>query len=502
MPTRRILATLWLLLALLLAVHAHRPALDLGFNGDDYEWWQHARMALREPRLLLSAYGGYRPVNTWTLAADHLVHGHDRRGYHLTNLLLHLGCGVLLWRLLNRLDLSPPGRFAVTALWLCSPWVREPVWWPSNRFELILLLGWLAMALAWPGPGQRFGRRRLAAVAALGIVTAFTKETWVILPALTVLYDLVLAGVGPRRALARAAAPAAAVLAYLALYRLAGPLAASDWFRAGPAGAAKVPHVWAAFAAVTDLVAGDFPLGPAELGALAVMAGLGWLAWRRSSRLMALGFGLYLLPFLPILPVGWLSTRYTTVPYLGFLLVAAGAARELVGAARGTARNAARAAIGLLAVLYLAAGLARLASDVGDERRYARALDRLVREAEAFLPELPRDRALVAVRLERLSPLAELAGSVEGVAKAYYVRGADPYGLIAEAALWSWVADRDGGPIFVAAAPGPVADRPYAVVGHGIGGFGRLDAGGRSLGEALAFWPARGPTRLLLPWRP
>ena len=103
-------AALWLLPAAALWWASHRACLELGFVGDDFQWWQHARMAIEQPGLLLAPYGGYRPLNTWTLALDHVLYGTAPWGYHLTSLLWHLGCGVALWAFLGRLGISAATR--------------------------------------------------------------------------------------------------------------------------------------------------------------------------------------------------------------------------------------------------------------------------------------------------------------------------------------------------------------------------------------------------------
>lgn len=142
---------LWLVPVFLLAFYIHFPSLYLGFAGDDFEWWQHGRMALDDPSLLLADLGTfYRPANTWTLALNHLLFSTEPSGYHATNLLLYFMCGLLLWLLLSRFFLPAPARAAVVTLWLCSPI-------PWSRFNRLLFVsrsffffpGWL-----WQLSGQ------------------------------------------------------------------------------------------------------------------------------------------------------------------------------------------------------------------------------------------------------------------------------------------------------------------------------------------------------------
>ena len=73
-------ATVWL----------YAPTLRFELAGDDYQWVQHAHLAMHRPVLLLADLDTfYRPVSTWTLVLDRILWGYRPLGYHLTNLLLH-----------------------------------------------------------------------------------------------------------------------------------------------------------------------------------------------------------------------------------------------------------------------------------------------------------------------------------------------------------------------------------------------------------------------------
>jgi hypothetical protein len=492
----------WFLPVLAAAAWVHWPTLTLGFLGDDYQWWQHARMALERPWLLLGAYGGYRPANTWTLALDQLLFGTAPFGYRATNLLLHLVTGTVLWRLLARFEVGPVVRAAVALLWLCSPFTFETVIAVANRFDLLQLTCWLAMACLWPGPGQGWPRRRLAAVVGLALLTLLAKESWVILPGLVAAFDLCLRREPLRRALLRAGAVAVPVAGYLLLYFAHPAIPADSYFTTNPAAALKVPQAWAAFLGLSTLRPLDFQLGPRELMGVLVGAGLAWLGWRRRSALAGVGFAFALLPWVPVLPVGFLTTRYTAAPYAGFLLVMVASVRELLSGAGERVRRAAVAVVAALAILVQVAGLYWLAGDRADMRRYDDLHRALLAELDAFLPELERAPVLVVARLESANPLRELSLEPQGTPKLYFPRPRDPYGLVDWPALLSYRLDPLGGPLYVEAeAATAAAARDHAVVGHAGGRFVRLPVTGATAAESAAALARGGAVvRILKAW--
>lgn len=481
----------------------HASTVRLGFLGDDFQWWQHARMAVEQPRLLFAAYGGFRLVNTWLLALDHLVWGATPAGYHLTGLALYLVCALLLWRLGRRLGLAPAGCAAVVSLWLVSPYSFEPSVIISQRFEPVQLALWLGLALVWPRAGERWSGGRAAAALGLGALTALNKESWIILPGLVVVLDLWVARRRWPEALARGAAAGVAVAVYLLLYARQPAIAPATFFTAHLTGALKVPNAFAAFALFGRLQPGDFAVGIPEIAATVGIVVLAVLAWRRRDALIAVGLALFLLPFVPLLPIGWSTSRYTTIPLAGFLLAVAGAARVGLAALAPRAAATGRFAVGLAAGAVFAVSLAVLAGDLDDYRRLAELQAPLLAEARVVAAEVRRHDALVAVRLEGDQPLVELSRSVAGIPKVFFVRGADPYTLIDWAALFTFVLDPVGGPVFVdVTESGPLPER-CTTLAHVRGGFVWTGAGSADCGGEVTAWRTRpAAVKVLAAWRP
>jgi hypothetical protein len=471
------------------ATAVHAPSLSLGFVGDDFEWWLAARTALEEPWRLIAPYGGFRPANLWTIAADQLLYGTAPAGYHLTSLLLHLAGGVMLWLALGRLGLRAPAAAAVSALWMSSPYSLKPVLSLCERFEPLLLIAWLGLVLLWPRSGRPWRPGRVAAVAGLAAFTALVKETWVVLPGFVLCFELVLHRAGWRAAVRSAGVAAAGVAAYVAAYLVSPPIA-SSYYAPTAAPAAKVPHSAAVFLGLTRLDPSSTQLGWAEVAAVAAVVAMAWLGWRRRRELTSVGLALFLLPFLPVLTVPFLVTRYTYIPLSGFLMVAAAAALAVVDLAPARRRRMAAVALVSVAAAFLARGLMTLRGDLEDAERRDEAHRRLLAEAAEFAPQLPRQGLILGVRLERESLNRMLLEDVRGVPKAYYERVRYPYGLVRWAPLFSYVLDGRGGPLYAECAV--ESGGRWAAVGHRSGGFVALSPeGGDAAGEAET-WRRRG----------
>jgi tetratricopeptide (TPR) repeat protein len=174
------------LLAVAFATFA--PALEGAFIWDDHPLIEHNRhvagrdvaRALErrfwDVALVEDVGSYYRPLVTLSYILDRHLHGLDPRGFHLTNLLLHLGAClagfVLLSRLLGALLPAAMG----TLLFAVHPSRAEAVAWISGRCDLLMgLFAILALLSFWRAL-ELEGRRR-----AIALLLGWTAATAAVL---------------------------------------------------------------------------------------------------------------------------------------------------------------------------------------------------------------------------------------------------------------------------------------------------------------------------------
>ncbi|MFP6599315.1 MAG: tetratricopeptide repeat protein [Deltaproteobacteria bacterium] len=215
-------------------------------------WWGSAR----------GDAPGYRPVTTLTFALNHRVGGISPRGYHVTNLFVHVLVCCLVMAVGGALGMSGRASASAAAVFALMPVHSEAVLWVVGRAELLAAAGLLAGLLAilryrQGGPAWLLGAAALALAA--GILAKENAMALLIAPPLlaTVLPN----GQGRRRR---------DLWAFVAL--LAG-FAAAWWLRAEVAG-----HLLGASGGdELDNPLAGLPLDGRLAGALSVLGRYLWL---------------------------------------------------------------------------------------------------------------------------------------------------------------------------------------------------------------------------------
>jgi Flp pilus assembly protein TadD len=144
---------------------ARSPSLTAGFLWDD-AYLAQGNPFIKSPLLALEAFrhylfldsfsAHYRPVQNISFMADYYLWHTDAAGFHLTNILLHLASGLLLYRILTHLFQnagglwknvtcqapSTPGlaAFFVAALWMVHPVHSAAIDYVSGRADSLAFL--------------------------------------------------------------------------------------------------------------------------------------------------------------------------------------------------------------------------------------------------------------------------------------------------------------------------------------------------------------------------
>jgi tetratricopeptide (TPR) repeat protein len=318
----------------------------------------------------------WHPLTLLSLILDGALFGKAPGGFHVTNLLLHLGSTLLLFLALVRMT-GAAGRSAfVAALFALHPLHVESVAWIAERKDVLSTFFWMLTMWAWAGYAGK-GRRSAYWIAlasfALGLMA---KPMLVTLPVTLLLLDVwpfarVKAGGagGGWLPLVREKIPfllLAAASGVVALFAQGTAVASLEAIPVGTraanalvsSGTYLLKMVWPAGLTAFYPMPSSPPVWTA-LASLLVLIGMTVAAWRfrRQAPYLAVGWAWYLVTLLPvsgIVQVGShaMADRYTYVPLLGLFVMVAWGFADLAGPDR--ARQWTVSGVATVAVLAFA----------------------------------------------------------------------------------------------------------------------------------------------------
>ena len=188
-------------LLVMATIAAYHGVLGHGFltNWDDADYVTNNQLIRGLSREHLSAIfsraflGNYAPLHILSYMLDFALWGLDPRGFHLTNLVLHVCSGLLLYFLAIRLELNRPVAVAGALIFLLHPVQVETVAWVSQRKNLLAMVFFLAAMHCHVSYAKCAGRsRRSWYLLSLGAfsLSLLCKSVAVVLPLVLILYDL------------------------------------------------------------------------------------------------------------------------------------------------------------------------------------------------------------------------------------------------------------------------------------------------------------------------
>jgi hypothetical protein len=302
--------------------------------------------------------GLYRPVTLGSFVAEWAAWGDAPLGYHVVNVLGHVGVSLLVLALLATLGPLVPA-LAGALLFAVHPVHVEAVANVVGRGEIYAAGAFLAACLAFLNP--RWGTRerrplRLAVIGVLYLVALGAKESAVTLPGVLLLLEAVRTSDAPlRKRLLDGVPLVAALAAVLGGYLLlrvsvlgtvtgetpAPALIGVDAYHRILTAVTVFPEyvrlllfpvsLSADYAPAVLLIA-EGPGPDVVLGLLILVAagGLGWMTWRRGAPLVAGGIAWFALTVLPVSNLLFsagllLGERTLYLPSVGLSLAVAGA---------------------------------------------------------------------------------------------------------------------------------------------------------------------------------
>lgn len=378
-------------IAIALAVFAtFGHTLGYGFIWDDISFIQHnpfIRDLGNIERIFASGdaegTGGlnpyYRPITTLSFALDSAIWGSNPLGFHLMNVLLHLGVCLALFSLLAKLA-SPTAAFVATLLFTVHPANAEPVAYVSARADLLCGLFCLICFNFYLEYNRT--ESRWAYYVSLGtyILALFSKIIAVAVP-----ITLFLAFYFSAKRWRKAFGPLDPfILCTAAFFVIRGMvLHVTTWgndplaSRLATAGTLLLEYLRLTFLPFTMRIFYDLPIyegftNPAVLGSwIFILTLIAIALFSRLSRNAYTGLFWYFLTLVPVsgfvtfFPLSLIAARYLYVPLIGLALCAA-LAFDRLRAAKLVERNglAARAAAAA-AIVVIAGYTAYRASDWG-----------------------------------------------------------------------------------------------------------------------------------------
>lgn len=172
----------------------------------------------------------YVPVAVTSLALDDQAFGPGPFGHHVTNVLLHAACALLVYAILRRLWMTPFAAFLTAMLWAIHPLQVESVAWIAERRNVLSGLFFFAAFLAYLAFSDRPRASTYVAFLVCYVLALLSKMNTMVLPAVCVAYEVAFRHrLRPRDLLA--ALPPLVLAALVGWYNIVGnPIHGDAWY--------------------------------------------------------------------------------------------------------------------------------------------------------------------------------------------------------------------------------------------------------------------------------
>jgi hypothetical protein len=180
---------LFLAVLLILGLSPLLYSLQLNFYADDFVWLEKAYLSSSDPSVVFAPWltAWARPLAQAFFFVEFLAFGFEALGYNLMGLLIHLGVGLLVWRLALRMGV-PSFPAAIGALFFLAGWahyVKPLVWICSHSIVVATLFALAGMLSLLPLRERRDSARSARfpfAAFMFSIAAMISHETLVLAP--------------------------------------------------------------------------------------------------------------------------------------------------------------------------------------------------------------------------------------------------------------------------------------------------------------------------------
>ncbi len=139
----------------------------------------------------LMPFGGeiYRPLSDTSFAIEYSVWGGNPRGYHITNIFIHIINSMLLYILLQQIFRSERVSFAASLLFAWHPAVTEAVIWIKGREDLLVASFYLLTLILYHSYGRGEGAFKFLPLISFTLAL-LSKEMAITIPIILLMFDI------------------------------------------------------------------------------------------------------------------------------------------------------------------------------------------------------------------------------------------------------------------------------------------------------------------------
>ncbi|HJQ97035.1 MAG TPA: tetratricopeptide repeat protein [Candidatus Polarisedimenticolaceae bacterium] len=296
-----------------------------------------------------TAQSNWHPLTWLSLMADTTIWGNAARGYHLTNLALHVLATLLLFAALDRATKERFPSAAVAALFALHPLHVESVAWVSERKDVLSAVFWMLTMLLYVRYAEKRTPARYGLVAGSLALGLLAKPMLVTLPLVLLLVDHWPLGQLDRSTARRRVLEKAALLILSGLSSWATILAQHDAIRTVDMfplvervkGATVTAAVYLLQMMWPQHLSAYYPHVPLPIwqpvvAAIALVAiTVSAVVYGRRHGWLLTGWGWYLVTLVPVIGLVQVGSqaradRYTYIPLVGVFVIICWGAKELL----------------------------------------------------------------------------------------------------------------------------------------------------------------------------
>ena len=133
--------------------------------------------------------GNYNPLSIWTFGIENMIFGLKPSVFHFNNIILHLGCVFLVYRICLMLGLKMLGSIIVASLFAIHPMRVESVSWITERKDVLYGIFYLGSIFQYLKYRKDKKSSRWIWIHLLAILSGLSKIQAVTLPVVLVLID-------------------------------------------------------------------------------------------------------------------------------------------------------------------------------------------------------------------------------------------------------------------------------------------------------------------------